>query len=140
MLFDTTTEFGARVARHLRDDEVVWLTTVNGDHKPEPSPVWFLWDGTDTILIYSQPDKPKLRNIAENPTVALNFNTTPTGEDVVVLSGEAALDDQAPPPSEHPGYLAKYRDAITRIGYDPQRFAQSYSVPIRVRLTRARGF
>ena len=140
MLFDTTTEFGARIVQRLRDEEVIWLTTVNSDHKPEPSPVWFLWDGADTILIYSQPDKPKLRNIAENPIVALNFNTTPTGEDVVVLSGEAALDDQAPPPSADAAYLAKYRAAIQRIGYDPEQFAQSYSVPIRVRLTKVRGF
>ena len=42
---DTTTDFGAHVAKHLADDQVVWLTTVRANGIPEPSPVWFLWDG-----------------------------------------------------------------------------------------------
>ena len=54
---DTTTDFGRRVERRLRDEYLVWLTTVRADGLPQPSPVWFLWDG-ETVLIYSQPGKP----------------------------------------------------------------------------------
>ena len=38
-----------------------------------------------------------------------------------------------------PEYLEKYRDQIARIGMTPETFAQRYSVPVRIRLTRLRG-
>ncbi len=44
-MIDESTEFGARVARHLREDIVVWMTTVTPDGSPLPMPVWFHWDG-----------------------------------------------------------------------------------------------
>ena len=44
-VIDEGTEFGARVARHLREDVVVWLTTVTPSGAPLPAPVWFIWDG-----------------------------------------------------------------------------------------------
>ncbi|MGI9252887.1 MAG: pyridoxamine 5'-phosphate oxidase family protein, partial [Thermomicrobiales bacterium] len=39
------TAFAARVVRHLEHDQVAWLVTVDADGAPQPSPVWFLWDG-----------------------------------------------------------------------------------------------
>lgn len=39
-LIDQDTEFGARVLGHLRDEIVVWLTTVTPGGAPLPSPVW----------------------------------------------------------------------------------------------------
>ncbi len=139
MQIDTSTAFGARVARRLRDEQVIWLTTVRADGTPEPSPVWFLWDGS-TFLIYSQPDKPKLRNIARDPKVALHFNSDPAGDDVVIFTGEAKVDTGVPPATQVPDYLAKYRQGIRNIGMTPDSFAQSYSVPIRVTPTKLRGF
>ena len=66
--------------------------TVTGRGAPQPSPVWFLWDG-ESFLIYSQPGTPKLRNIAANPRVALHLNDNGTGGDVVVVSGRAQLSE-----------------------------------------------
>src|SRR5215213_10216027 len=91
MEIDTSTDFGARTTRHLEDDRIVWLATVGPDGTPQPSPVWFLWDG-DTALIYSQPSAPKLRNIEQRPRVSLHFNCTASGGDVVILTGDASLD------------------------------------------------
>jgi PPOX class probable F420-dependent enzyme len=85
---DTSTDFGARAARHLEDDQVVWLTTVGPDGTPQPSPVWFLWDG-DTVLIYSYPATSKLRNIDRHPRVSPHFNCTASGGDVIILTGDA---------------------------------------------------
>jgi PPOX class probable F420-dependent enzyme len=85
---DRESEFGQRVLRRLEREEIIWLTTCRPEGTPQPSPVWFHWDG-EALLIYSQPDTPKLQNIAANPRVALNFNATPTGGDVVVLAGTA---------------------------------------------------
>lgn len=139
MQIDTSTEFGARVVRRLRDEQVIWLTTVREDGTPEPSPVWFLWDGA-AFLIYSQPNKPKLRNVARDPNVALNFNSDAGGGDIVIFTVEAKIDTTVPPATRVPDYLAKYRQGIQNIGMTPESFAQSYSVPIRVTPTKLRGF
>lgn len=135
---DTSTDFGRRVARRLQDEEVVWLTTVSPDGAPQPSPVWFLWEN-GTFLIYSQPHRPKLRNIALHPRVALNFNSDAVGDDVAVFAGEARIVHDAPSADQIPAYVAKYRAAIARLGADPNGFAQDYSVAIRVTPDKLRG-
>jgi PPOX class probable F420-dependent enzyme len=139
MLIDTSSEFGQRAEKRLRDEVVVWLTTVRPDGTPEPSPVWFFWDGS-TALIYSQPNRTKLRNIGRDPRVSLNFNSTNDGGDVVIFTGEARVDSGAPPANQHPKYLAKYDQHIAGIGMTPASFAAAYSVAIRVTPTKLRGF
>jgi PPOX class probable F420-dependent enzyme len=136
-MIDLSTEFGARVARRLEQETVIWLTTVRADSTPQPSPVWFLWDGT-TMLMYSRPDTPKLRNIAAQPRVALNFDSDGQGGDIVVFTGEARIED-APPANEVPTYLDKYQSSIASIGMTPESFARTYSVAIRVMPTSVRG-
>ena len=139
MVVDENTDFGKRVAQRLRDESVAWLTTVRPDGTPEPSPVWFFWDG-QSCLIYSQPGKTKLKDIARNPRVALSFDTNGRGGNVVILTGDARVDEIAPPADQHPDYLAKYRDLIAGIGMKPDTFARGYSVAIRVTPTSLRGF
>ena len=139
MNVDLSTDFGARVDRRLRDEIIIWLTTVRPNGVPEPSPVWFYWDGA-TILIYSMPGKTKLKAIAANPHVALNFDGDTTGGDIVVLTGEARVDPAAPPAHLMPEYLAKYLKPIAGIGMTPESFATGYSVAIRVTPTKVRGF
>ena len=138
MEIDTNTDFGRRVADHLENDQVVWLTTVNPDQTPQPSPVWFLWDG-ETVLMYSQPGTPKLRNIGHHPRVSLNFNSTPTGGDVIILTGDAREDTSAPPAKDSPAYIEKYTRGLEEIGLTPEDFTRAYSVPVRVRPTSLRG-
>jgi PPOX class probable F420-dependent enzyme len=137
-VFDEGTEFGARVARHLREEIVVWMTTVTRAGEPLPMPVWFLWDGGDSVLMYSR-RSPRVRNIRSNPHVSLNFHGDGRGGDIVVLSGTAAIDAGLPPADKSPAYLAKYDDHIARIGMTPDAFAQSYPVPVLIKLTRVRG-
>jgi PPOX class probable F420-dependent enzyme len=137
-MIDTTTEFGSRVARRLREEPIIWLTTVRDDFTPQPSPVWFWWDGA-TFLIYSQPATPKLRNIAARPKVALHFDSDGQGGNIVVFTGAAYIDDRTPAANEVPDYLAKYRDSIDRIGMTSSTFAQSFSVALRVTPTNLRG-
>ncbi|HET8524146.1 MAG TPA: TIGR03667 family PPOX class F420-dependent oxidoreductase [Thermomicrobiales bacterium] len=135
---DTSTDFGARVARRLQEETVIWLTTVGHDGTPEPSPVWFLWTGSD-VLIFSQRNKPKLRNIARSSAVSLNFDST-NGGNVVIFTGTARLNDAAPSAEERDAYNQKYDDDIRRIGFDLDSFHQEYSVPLRVTPEKLRGF
>jgi PPOX class probable F420-dependent enzyme len=135
---DPSTPFGARVARRLTDELIGWLVTVNGRGAPQPSPVWFLWDD-GSILLYSQPDTAKLRNIAANPRVALHLNDDGRGSDVVIISGRVEGSDD-PPAHEVQAYVDKYAGLIQGNGWTPESFAADYSVPLRVRATGLRGF
>ncbi|BDT85021.1 TIGR03667 family PPOX class F420-dependent oxidoreductase [Nocardia cyriacigeorgica] len=138
-LIDTTTEFGAKAARRLAEEQVVWLTTVGPSGTPQPNPVWFLWrDGE--FLLFSQPDRPKLRNIARNPRVSLNLNSTETGGDVVVLTGTARVGDSAPSQADIEAYVAKYSEGLVSISMTREQFFEEYSVPVRIAPDRLRGF
>jgi len=130
-MIDTQTEFGRRVARRLGEERIVWLTTVGGDGRPQPRPVWFLWDG-ESFLVYSKPDTAKLRHIAERPQVSLNLDSDGAGGDIVVFSGRAAVDPYAPPADQVPAYAEKYRDGFRRLAMTPAEFAESYAVAIRI--------
>jgi PPOX class probable F420-dependent enzyme len=137
-LLDTSTAFGQRAERRLGEERLAWLTTVSPAGAPQPVPVWFLWDGADSILVYSKPDTPKLRAIAANPRVSLNLDGNGQGGDIVVATGEASVSDD-PPAHEVPEYVDKYAALIERNGWTPESFAADYSVPIRVRVRRVRG-
>jgi len=134
-VLDTTTEAGGRAERRLREEEIAWLTTVRSDGQPQSVPVWFFWDG-ERFLVYSQPGRQKLRNIERNLRVGLNLNSNAQGGDVVRAEGTAEIVEDAPPATEIPEYVEKYRDAIARIGFDPDGFARAFSVAIRVTPTR----
>lgn len=119
---------------------MIWLTTVDERGAPQPVPVWFLWDGSQ-VLVYSEPEKPKLRNIERNPRVALHFDGDGQGGDIIVISGTARIAKEMPPATRVPGYAAKY-DAggfYRRIGMGAAQFAARYSVPIVIEPARLRG-
>ena len=114
----------------LREEEISWMITVCSDGQPQTVPVWFLWDD-EGFLIYSQPNRQKLKNIDQNPHVGLNLNSNEQGGDVVRLEGTARIAGDAPPASEVEPYVEKYRESIARIGFDVEGFAQAYSVAVR---------
>lgn len=125
------------LARRLATEQLIWLTTVRSDGTPVPTPVWFYWNG-DEFVILTQAGSHKLRNIAHNPTVALNFNTDEWGGRVVVFTGAAVVDERPAPPPELPAYLAKYAEGIKMIGLALDSMADQYSSVLRVRPQRVR--
>lgn len=139
VLPDPATPFGERVARRLRDETVIWLTTVGGDGCPQPNPVWFLWRG-DHLLVYNRPDAHRLVHIRQRPEISLNFDGDGQGGDIIVLRGRAEQVDDQPLPHELPEYLKKYQDRMVRISGSPEAFGAAYPVPVRVDITKVRGF
>jgi PPOX class probable F420-dependent enzyme len=131
-------DFGQRVQRRLREEQVIWFVTSGDDETPQPNPVWFLWDGGDSVLIYNDIKAKRLEHVAVRPRVALHFNDD-DGGDVVVLAGVAEQDLEAPAPDFNAEYLEKYRDGIAALGTDAEGFARRWSVPLRVRVTKVRG-
>lgn len=137
-MIDLSTEFGARVARRLEQDTLIWLTTVRNDGMPQPSPVWFLWVD-QSFVIYSQAKTQKLRNIAAHPQVALNFDGDGRGGDIIIFTATAAVDSHIPPADALAAYVEKYQQGFKRIGMTAQRFAEVYSVAVRVTPLGVRG-
>jgi PPOX class probable F420-dependent enzyme len=131
--------FGERVARRLRESYAIWLTTVANDGTPQPNPVWFIWDGDDSVLVYNRADAHRLAHIEARPRIALHLDGNGRGGDIVVLAATARRDPDAPAPHENPDYLAKYRDGMTRVSGSPERFSVDYPVPLRIRIRRIRG-
>ena len=138
-MLDFHTQFGRHVNRRLRDEKIIWLTTVDSEHTSQPRPVWFQWD-RETLLIFSQQQKAKLRHISQNPRVSLNFNTDQGGGDVAALIGEARIVDAPPDLSRVKTYLRKYREDIKNLGMSIEEFSHSYIVPILVTPKSMRGF
>ena len=137
---DPATSFGERVARRLRDERLIWLTTVDSKGMPQPTPVWFLWDeASSTILIYSRADAKRLAHLQQNPRVAVNFDGNGTGGNIIVITGHATVSSDDPPADQLPAYSEKYHDFIARSYATPERFASIYSVALRIRPIAIRG-
>jgi len=137
---DPSTPFGERVARRLRDERLIWFTTVDAKGTPQPTPVWFLWDETDsTILIYSRADAKRLQHLQHIARVALNFDGNGNGGDIIVITGEAHVSNDDPPADRLPVYVEKYRDFIARGFKTAEAFAAIYSVPLRIHPNSVRG-
>lgn len=131
-------ELTKQVQDHLVNDEIAWLTTVTPGGRPAPRPVWFFWDGS-ACVVYSQPTGAKLKHIAANDQVSLNFNSGPGGGDVVVISGRAEIVSDAPLPSAVSGLIGKYLGRIQAMGHTPEWY-DSYSTAIRITPDRAWAF
>lgn len=138
---DPSTPFGERVARRLREDRLIWFTTVDTKGTPQPTPVWFLWDEVvPTVLIYSRADAKRLAHIQQNPRVALNFDGNGSGGDIIVITGQAQVSPDTPPADQLPAYIEKYREFIARRYETPEKFASIYSVALRIHPVSLRGF
>jgi PPOX class probable F420-dependent enzyme len=138
-MLDVTTEWGRHAEQRLRSDIIAWLTTVGSDGRPYTVPVWFLWDG-ETILLFSQPQKQKIRNLRKNPRVTLALDDSKQGEDVVIVEGTAELIEDPNMSVIIPAYVEKYGAIIKSMGWTPASMAADYSQGIRVTPTKFRSW
>jgi len=136
-MLDLKTDFGSRVNKRLLEDAVIWFTTVSPNGTPTPNPVWFLWDG-EIIIIYSQPNSYRIRNIKQNPKVALNLQgADPLGNNVIIINGEATLYPDCK--NLYPGFVEKYIQHVAALGMTVDEMASDYSVEIRIKPVKIRG-
>jgi PPOX class probable F420-dependent enzyme len=123
----------------LREDPVVWLSSVQSDGRPHLVPVWFHWDG-ERIVAFSKPHARKVDNLRDKPSVMLAVGTPGPDFEVELIEALAEVPD-APAATLMPeGFGAKYRDLLRRGGLTVQRFAEIYSQPIVLRPTRFLGY
>ena len=67
------------------------------------------------------------------PLVSLNFDSN-GGDDIVVLTGTAEILDDHPAVPGNPAWLEKYGEAIDARFGSAVKFAERFSVPVRVHL------
>jgi len=115
------------VEGRLRANLMAWLTTVRPDGRPDSVPVWFLLRDDETILVYSQAAKVKLRNISQNPRVALGLDVTDLGRDVIRIDGTAEHVPGFPAADQVPEYVVKYAERIGAHFGTASLFAALYS-------------
>jgi PPOX class probable F420-dependent enzyme len=140
-MFDLTTKVGRLTKKLLKSQYFIWLTTVDSTGTPQPRPVWFIWED-ETILIFSQAKAHKIRHIEKNPNVSLHFNTADEkGENrVVILTGTARIDKEAPSANKLRSYMRKYKSGIAELNSTPEQFGREYSLAIRITPTNLRGW
>ncbi len=133
-MLDLESKFRRQVDRRLREEVVIWFTTVTPRGAPVSNPVWFYWDGED-IIVYSQPGSHRVRNLKLNPRVSLNLQGVDAlGSHVLIIQGEAKLtpDNRTIPPV----YWGKYRKFLQTM--NEEQMVADYSVEIRVKPLRVR--
>jgi PPOX class probable F420-dependent enzyme len=123
----------------LREDPVVWLSSVQRDGRPHLVPVWFHWDG-ERIVAFSKPHARKVDNLREQPYVMLAVGTPGPEFEVELIEATAELPDRSAADLMPEGFGPKYRELLRRAGLTVQRFAEVYSQPIVLRPTRFLGY
>jgi PPOX class probable F420-dependent enzyme len=135
MVMDMTNAKHAHADERLRAEPIIWLATVRPDGRPHQVPVWFLWDG-ETILIFSEPENQKIRNLRANPQASLALEALDEGGDIVVVEGRAELLDAMASEDVLAVYGAKYARLMANMGWTLESMVARYSQAIRVSPTR----
>src|SRR3954468_483398 len=101
----------ARLDRFLRQEPVVWLSTVRPDGTPHLVPTWFAWDG-EVITIVSKSGAQKVRNLRADGRAMLAVGDAEDDFDVGLIEAVAELAVE-PTPLELPAaFRQKYADRI----------------------------
>lgn len=104
---DPAMPFGALVARLLKDEKIVWLTTIDRNGTPQANPIWFVWHSAE-LTCYSLPHARRLAHIRFRPAVGLHFDSDGRGGRIVIMSGDARIVEAAPPADQDVEFVAKY--------------------------------
>ena len=134
-MLDSASPNDAKVYARLRVEPIIWLATTRPDGRPHLVPVWFWWDGA-SVLIFSEPDKQKVRNLRHSPHAMLALDTADEGEDVVMIIGTAELLVEPAMAVMPPAFADKYAALFARLGSSAGEMAVRYTQAIRVTPTK----
>ena len=125
----------ARIDRLLREEPVVWLSTVREDGRPHLVPVWFSWDG-ERLVVASKPDAVKVRNVRANRQVMVALGEAEDDFDVGLVEAEADLPAMPSADLIDDAHFEKYAHQLAEIGLSRDEYLATYAQPIVIRPTR----
>lgn len=126
-LLDPQVPGQAHAGTRLRGDPVIWLATTTRTGDPHAVPVWFLWHDP-VITLFTRPDTAKVAHLRARPRVALHLDTAGHGADVVLLRGNATLDD--PEDGDVAAFARKYEPMLG--GQPFVQWREMFSLPVLV--------
>ena len=122
-------EFTQEVSDRLQSDHYGWLTTVAKSGQPVPRLVWFYREGTD-VIVYSMPNAAKVRHIDAHSRVSLNLDSDGNGAGIIVVGGNAVVDEVGVDPRTDDVYWAKYKADVEQFGLTEA--IANYSTRLRI--------
>ncbi len=128
-----TAELTQEVSSRLQSDQYGWLTTVAKSGQPVPRLVWFYLDGTD-VIVYSMPAAAKVRHIDNHSQVSLNLDSDGNGGGIIVVGGNAVVDDVGVDPRNDAPYWKKYEADALQFGLTEA--IASYSTRLRIAIEK----
>jgi PPOX class probable F420-dependent enzyme len=131
-MLDLTNPRDAGIAARLPEEEFAYFTSVRPDGSPHTVAVCFLWEDESSILVFSQPNNVKVRNVRQNPHVSLALDNFGQNNTPVVVEGAAALVDEPGVEFTMPAYATKYTPLAQRLGVTIEGMGLIYTQAIRI--------
>ena len=87
-------------SRKMLERDIVRLAYVAKDGTPRVVPIGFTWNGSEVVMC-TTPNAPKVVSLRRNPAVALTVDTEVHPPKILLLRGEAVLDEVEGIPEEY---------------------------------------
>jgi hypothetical protein len=88
------------LSREMLDRDLVRLAYVAKDGTPRVVPIAFTWNGSEVVMC-TTPNAPKLVALRANPAAALTVDTEVHPPKILLMRGEAVLDEVEGIPEEY---------------------------------------
>jgi uncharacterized pyridoxamine 5'-phosphate oxidase family protein len=95
-------------SQELLNRDLVRLAYVAQDGTPRVVPIGFTWNGTEVVMC-TPTNAPKLASLRKNPAVALTIDTEVHPPLILLIRGEAVLDEVEGIPKEYLQASGSYR-------------------------------
>lgn len=129
----------ARIARFLRTEEVLWLSTFGTDGFPGLVPIWFSWDG-EAIRVVSKPHAEKVADMRATPRVMIALGDAEEDFDVGLIEARAELPDTPVERFLPESHWVKYATDLASIGLTREEYVRTYSQAVRLVPVRFLGW
>lgn len=97
---DVTDILSKSMSQELLERDLARLSYVAKDGTPRVVPIAFTWNGSEIVMCTST-NAPKLSSLRHNPAVALTIDTEVHPPLILLIRGEAVLDEVAGIPEEY---------------------------------------
>ena len=88
------------LSRTLLDRDIARLAYSAADGTPRVVPIGFVWNGSQVVMC-TTPNAPKVASLRRNPSVALTIDTEVHPPHILLIRGEATLDEVDGIPDEY---------------------------------------
>lgn len=88
------------ISQELLGRDLARLAYVSGDGTPRVVPIGFVWNGSEVVMCTAT-NAPKLSSLRKSPSVAITMDTEVHPPKILLIRGEAILDDVEGIPDEY---------------------------------------